>query len=401
MPKRRPQVALVVETSKAFGRGILRGITRYVRECGPWLISIDERGLADPLPPWLHGWKGDGIILRTSDRRALTQVRKSLAKLVCLGEHQPEGVPLVYLDQVAVARLAAEHLLQLRLRSFGYVGIRRRLWSRARRDAFIDRLSEAAADAEVLELQSPQGSRSSWKKDQRALEQWLTDLPKPVGVLACYDVIGLRVLDACRQLGLAVPEQVAVLSVDNDELLCDLADPPLSSVAHDLERIGYEAATLLDHLMAGEQPPTTRVAVGPLGVVRRQSSDLVAAADADMAQAFRLIREQACSGMSVDDLARAVGLSRRSLERRFQKCLQRSPHSEIIRVQIERAKQLLRETDLGLKAIAMRTGFHHASYLAVVFQQSTGLTPGEFRKPHEVPSVGRRHSATIRLARDR
>ena len=171
MRKRRPQVALVVETSKAFGRGILRGITRYVRECGPWSISIDERGLADPLPLGLYGWKGDGIILRTSDRRALTQVRKSPAKLVCLGEHQPAGVPLVYLDQVAVARLAAEHLLQLRLRRFGYVGIRRRLWSRARRDAFLDRLGEAAADAEVLELQSPQGSRSSWKRANGRLEQ--------------------------------------------------------------------------------------------------------------------------------------------------------------------------------------------------------------------------------------
>ena len=385
MIKHRPQVALVIETSKGFGRGILRGVTRYVRERGPWSIYIDERGLDDPLPPWLRGWKGDGIILRTSDRRSLEQVRKSMAKLVNLGEHRPDGVPMVCLDQTPVARLAAEHLLEQGLQHFGYVGIAGRRWADVRRDAFLERLAEAGAKAEVFTSPLPKGSRRFWEKGHEALEHWLTALPKPVGVLACYDVMGLRVLDACRQVDLAVPEQVAVLGVDNDELLCELADPPLSSVAPDLQRIGYEAAALLDQLMAGERPPTTRLLVGPLGVVRRQSSDVVAVADPDLAVALRLIREQACNGIRVDDLARKSGLSRRALERRFQKYVERSPHDEILRVRIERAKQLLRETDLGLKAIAVRSGFQHASYLAAVFRDSTGLTPGEYRGLQESP----------------
>ena len=385
MIKRRPQVALVIETSKGFGRGILRGITRYVHERGPWSIYIDERGLDDPAPPWLRGWKGDGIILRTSNPRTLAQVRKSTAKLVYLGEHRPDGVPMVCLDQTSVARLAAEHLLDQRLQHFGYVGIAGRRWVNWRRDAFVDRLAEAGAKTEVFEFLVPQGSRSSWERQQGDLAHWLTALPKPVGVLACYDVMGLRVLDACRQADLAVPEQVAVLGVDNDDLLCELADPPLSSVAPDLERLGYEAAALLDQLMAGGPPPPTRLLVGPLGVVRRQSSDVVAVSDADLAVALRLIREQACNGIDVDDLARQSGLSRRALERRFQKYVEHSPHAEILRIRIERAKQLLRETDLGLKAIAARSGFQHASYLAAVFRESTGHTPGEYRKLQKAP----------------
>ena len=292
---------------------------------------------------------------------------------------------MVCLDQPPVARVAAEHLLEQRLQHFGYVGIAGRRWSDSRRDAFIDRLAEAGAKAEVLQFPSAQGLLPSWAKEQGALERWLTALPKPVGVMTCYDVMGLRVLDACRRVDLAVPEQVAVVGVDNDEFLCDLADPPLTSVAIDLERIGYEAAALLDHLMAGGRPPKTHMLVGPLGVVRRQSSDVVAVSDADLAAALRLIREQACNGIDVDDLARESGLSRRALERRFQKYVGHSPHAEILRVQIGRAKQLLRETDLGLKAIAVRSGFNHASYLAAVFRENAGLTPGEYRKLQDEP----------------
>jgi LacI family transcriptional regulator len=205
-------------------------------------------------------------------------------------------------------------------------------------------------------------------------------LPKPVGVAACYDVLGLRLLDACRRRGLVVPEQVAVVGAGNDNLLCSLSDPPLSSVEHNLHQVGYEAAGLLDRMMDGEPAPAEPILVEPLGVVARQSTELVAIADPKTSLALHVIRDRACQGIGVDEVARRVSLSRRALERRFHKYVGRSPHDEIVRLQLERVKTLLRESDLTLDAIAQKAGFNYASYMATLFRTRVGQPPGEYRR---------------------
>lgn len=377
---RRPRVALIVETSKAYGRGVLRGINRYVRSFGPWSIYIDERGLWDPLPEWLRRWKGDGLILRTPDRRMVRAALRTEAKVVYLGEQRDLDLPMVHPEDAPIAHYAADHLWQRGFRQFGFVGIRGVSWSDSRRDAFRVKIAEAGGTLDVLEFPAWPRASGPWEQDQHRLVEWIAERPKPVAVMACYDVIGLRVLDACRQADLAVPEEVAVLGVDNDEIVCDLADPPLSSVAHNLDQIGYEAAALLDRLMSGGTAPAEPILMGPLRVVTRQSTDTIAVADPVLARALRFIREHACDGIGVSDLGRETHLSRRTLERRFFRELGCTPHEEILRAQLDRVKRLLAETDLPLEAIAGKTGFAHTSYMVALFRRKTGQTPGAYRK---------------------
>jgi LacI family transcriptional regulator len=181
-------------------------------------------------------------------------------------------------------------------------------------------------------------------------------------------------------MGVAVPDEVAVLGVDNDEVLCDLADPPLSSIIPDTRRIGYEAASCLDRMMRGEPSPGPATVIPPLGVVTRRSTDVLAVEDRTLSRAARFIREHACEGIAVEDVLAAIPLSRSVFERRFLKVFGRTPKAEIVRMQLQRVMQLLAETDLPLKQIADRAGFEHAEYMSAAFKKRTGLTPGQYRR---------------------
>jgi LacI family transcriptional regulator len=210
------------------------------------------------------------------------------------------------------------------------------------------------------------------------MAKWLRTLPRPVGLLAGNDLRAREVLDACQLAKLHSPEDVAVLGVNDDEIICEMANPPLSSVMHNGRRIGYEAAAMLHRLMQGKKV-LTDVVVDPLGVKSRQSTDLLAIDDPEVAAAVRFIRENACKGIRVDDVLDHVPLSRRSLEKRFRQSLGRLPHAEIRRVQIERVKELLVSSDYKLERIAEITGFSTAQYLAGLFHRVVKMTPGAWR----------------------
>jgi LacI family transcriptional regulator len=221
------------------------------------------------------------------------------------------------------------------------------------------------------------------------LARWLLSLPRPVGVMASYDIRARHVLDACRRVGLAVPDQVAVIGVDNDEFLCNLSDPPITSVAPDTRRTGYEAAALLDRLMsAREKQRGQAVFVQPLGVVTRRSTDAFALGDPDVSAAVRFIREHAYHGITVKDVLAEVPVSRRVLEGRFRKLLGRTPHDEIARIRLERVRQLLRETRLSMDEIARRSGFRNGEYLATAFRREIGTSPNEYRNSAGVTFSG-------------
>jgi LacI family transcriptional regulator len=199
-------------------------------------------------------------------------------------------------------------------------------------------------------------------------------------VLACNDDRGQQVLDACRRVNVLVPDDVAVIGVDNDEILCNLSFPPLTSVNINTQNVGYEAAALLDRMMAGQPAPAEPLLLAPHGVVPRESTDVLATDDRELAAAIRFIREHACEGLRIKDLVRKISLSRRELERRLRKLLGRSPKEEILRVQIERAKQLLAMADLPTAVIAEKCGFSEAKYFSQVFRTRVGLSPGAYRK---------------------
>jgi LacI family transcriptional regulator len=224
---------------------------------------------------------------------------------------------------------------------------------------------------------------------QEDLGRWLQSLPKPVGIMACNDIRGQQVLNLCGRLDIVVPETVAVIGADNDEVLCELSDVPLSSVVPDTLRIGYEAAALLDRLMAGGRAPAKPILIPPLEVVSRRSTDVLALDDPHLVAGLRYIREHAFEPITVNEVARAAGMSRRVFERRFVAQMGRPPKAEVLRLRLERVKQLLAETDWSLAEIAERTGFKYGEYLHTVFTEKARITPGKFRRQADLASRGR------------
>jgi LacI family transcriptional regulator len=381
MPK-LPHVALLIETSRAYGRGLLRGIIRYQREHRPWSIYFQPHDLDAPPPPWLKKWHGNGILARVEDRRMAQAIRRTGLPAVDMRFSIPRlGLPAVGIDNREVVRLALEHLRENGFRRFGFCGLPRRLntWMDLRCDLFCEQVHAAGHECFVYEgIARPQAA--TWEEEQEQIAAWVLRLPKPIGLVACNDNRGQQVLDACRRVNVLIPDEAAVIGVDNDEILCNLSTPPLSSVDINTQRVGYEAAALLDRMMAGDPPPAQPLLLAPLAVVPRQSTDVLATEDRTLAAAIRLIREHACEGLRLKDFARRTGLSRRELERRVRRLLGRSPKEEIMRIQMERARQLLTESALPVATIAAKCGFSQAKYFSQVFRTRFGLPPGGYRR---------------------
>ncbi len=375
-PKR---VALLVETSKAFGRGVLQGIGRWQREHEPWRLYADERGFNEAVPRELIAAELDGVITRLQRSQMPPRwLGGSLPVVSLRWEEADVPSPGIHSDEKAIAHTAADHLLEQGFSQLAYCGVATR-WSRLREEAFADHAASRGATVHVFDR--PQASRTGMRPDDvPAIARWIESLPRPVGIMAAYDVRALEVLDAVRSLGLACPDDVAVIGVDDDDVLCGLATPTLSSVAQNLECIGYEAGRTLAAQMEGQAGIPESVFVPPVGVAVRRSTDMLAVDDPDVRRALRLIRAKACDGLSADEVANATDLSRRSLDRQFAKLLGRSVHDEIVKTKLVAARRLLAETDLKLAAIAARCDFSHAAQFCNVFKKTFGITPTEHRR---------------------
>jgi LacI family transcriptional regulator len=375
--KHIPNVALLVETTRSYGRNVLRGIGDYARIYGPWLFHLPNdvpvRGL-----PSQDEWRGDGIIAQPRQNQAfLAELVKCGVPVVSLsGPPGSAGLPAVRANQGIVAQLAMAHFRDRGFIRFAYCGTPSEWdWPPTGRN-FQALAQQAGHSCEIYHPPSDFGSHTMRLEN---LSKWLRSLRTPVGLLASNDQRAREVLDACRLVGKHVPEEVAVLGVNDDELICEMANPPLSSVIHNARRIGYEAAAMLHRLMQGKQV-VADIEVDPLGVTARQSTDLLAIEDPEVANAVRFIREHACDCIRVDDVLDQVALSRRALEKRFRTAVGRPPHVEIRRVQLERVKQLLVGSDYKLEKIAELTGFSTAQYLAGLFHRVVGVTPGAWRQ---------------------
>jgi LacI family transcriptional regulator len=378
-----PRVALLIETSNAYARGLLEGVAQHLHEQGMWSVVLPERGRGDPVPGWLRGWNGDGIIVRAESRgvaRAVAASRLPAVDLSAAG--LLPGAPWVHSDVRAEAQAGFAHLWDRGYRRLGFCGVTEYQWAEWQRDRFVGLAREVGCECSDFVRPLRSANAAGWTAGQRALAHWLRRLRKPVGIFACFDVLGQQVLDACRTAGIRVPDDVAVVGVDNDPLRCGLSDPPLSSVVPDTRRVGYVAARILRQMMSGARVPPEPHLVAPLGVVARRSSDALAIEDPDVSAAVRYIREHACEPMNVKQVMDNVPISRRALESRFRKLLGRSPHDEILRCRIERAKQLLSETELPVKAVADRVGVGNSEYLSVLFRRLEGCTPIDFRRKH-------------------
>ncbi|MGQ0634541.1 MAG: substrate-binding domain-containing protein [Planctomycetaceae bacterium] len=386
MPRRRKarHVAVLIETSRAFGRGLIEGVNRYSRQHGDWYIYFEPRGLEAP-PAWLEGWKGDGILSRVPNRSMAQAMESKGVPVVHLHHTTISSFPMVGADNVSIARMAFDHLWEKGLRQFAYCGLSRHfsLHIHDRGERFRGLVEAAGCACAVFPVRKRSGLKmADWEREQRQMASWLSELPKPVGVLACFDERAFQVLAACRYAGLRVPEEVAVIGTGNDTLLCDMCLPPLSSIDLDAPRIGYEAAGLLERMMRGDSPPRRSIFISPYKLVPRASTDILAIADAEVVAALQFIRHHASAGVNVDDVVRHVAISQCVLDRRFKRMLGRSPKAELLRVQINRAKELLVESDLPIKLVAERSGFGSERYFSDAFRRGTGIRPGAFRRQH-------------------
>jgi LacI family transcriptional regulator len=388
MTARLPKVALLIESSRYYGRGVLRGIAKYTHLRGPWSCFSEERALHSGIPLWLKNWKGHGIIARIEDRR----MAAALLKLDCpvvdvLGNAKFAGIPTFDTDAQATARLAADFFLQAGFRHFGYCGYKQIPFSERRGAAFSAYLAKKGQKVLVFSPPLPSRAQSHIQAIERhglnmvkSLAHWLKRQPRPLALFACNDVRAQQVLNACREHGIRVPEEVAVMGVDNDDVLCNLCDPPLTSIEPDTERLGYEAAALLDAMMQSRRIRNDFTLVPPIRVVERASTDMVAIQDPVAVQAVRFIRDNVHTGIAVKDVLTHVNRSRTDLEQRFRRWLDCSVHDEILRRRIDRACSLLQQTDLRLDEIARRTGFSTTSHLCRLFQTRLGRSPTQCRR---------------------
>ncbi len=375
-----PQVALLIDTATDWGRRMIRGIARYARQQGGWDIWLEQRCQYAPgrLPP---RWRGDGVIARVADRAMARHLARSSGVVVNVSTARVPGAkfPTVTADLDAAAKLAVEHLLDQGFRHFAYYAPMALSFVEDYPRSFIATLAKLGYSCSLLRAPSGKRPREGWQQHHRDLKRWIQKLPKPVAMVTWTGRRGREVIYACRALGLSVPEQVAVLGADDDALLCETCNPPLSGVALTSERIGFEAAALLDRLLHGAKPPAKPMLVAPSQIIVRQSTDTLAIDDEDLARAIAFIRTHATSPIQVADLLRAVPLSRRSLDRRFQETLGRTPAEEIRRVRLERARQLLADTDMPVPKVAFTAGFTSREYFAQAFKREIGLSPRQYR----------------------
>lgn len=379
---RIPQVAVLVDTSRSYGRDIVRGIRRYVAEHGPWSLYLEPRDLRSSFPEWLKNWPGDGILARSVDEKLVRHLKATKLPVIELRTTVlKHPFPFVGMDNSVIGARVAEHLRSRGFRHFGCCLDTSEAFFIERSDRFVRAVEALGAECAVF-----QSKRKNWDLHQLDLVAWLKGLPKPAGVFAVNDQLGFWVLDAARRAGIAVPEEVAVVGAENDKMLCETASPPLSSLRLRGNAAGYDAARMLDDWMRGRRipGPGERRLHPPGDIVVRQSSDIVAVEDPRIAAALRFIRQNATSGVDVNRVAREVALSRSVLERRMKKLIGRSPGEEMVRLRFAAVEKLLIETDLTLDAIAARCGFNHPQYMAEAFRKRSGMTPGEFRKKRTV-----------------
>lgn len=382
---RTRNVAVLMNLSRPYDRQVLRGITEFVKEEElHWRFYVEEDP-ADKVPD-LAQWACDGLIVDTDDGRLFRAVLGLAVPLVGIGRFGRQARPneltrTVGPDDGMIGRWAADHLVECGLRQFAFCGIRQRgpdPWCELRFAAFRQRLRELGFPC--LRYTGKHVSARHWCRLQSELASWLEVAPKPLGVMACNDWRARHVLEAARQLKLRVPEDVAIIGVDNDELTCELADPPLSSVAPATRETGYQAAKLLHRLMSSRNRANLGdVIVPPAGVVRRQSTDLLATKEPVVHLALRFIREHAADCIGAPEVARCAGVSRGTLDTRFKRLLGKSVAEQIRQMKLEKARDLLLGTRLPLHEVARRAGFGSAQYLCHAFRRETGLSPAAVR----------------------
>ena len=373
------KVILMIESSRSFGRELLLGIARYVRLHGPWWFYREPGGLEKALPA-IRGWGATGIIMRDSKMNQPLLELRVPAILVLHNSGQRENYPCIITDGKKIGQMAAEHLLERGYEHFSFCGFDDLIFSQEREKSFIEHIKKAGHKVHLYRQPATKRGRL-WEYEQKRLAEWIASCPKPLALFACNDDRGLHAIEACKMAGIDVPDEVAILGVDNDVLFCTLSDVPLSSIALAIEKAGFDAAALLENIMTGkEQMQGQHIWVQPTHVVVRQSTDILALEDPEVIKALQFIRANAIKNIQVQDVVGNTVMTRRMLEKRFQQVLHRSIFQEIRNARIKKSIEMLVDTDRQIADISTQLHFPGIEQFSRYFRQSTGMSPSQYRK---------------------
>jgi LacI family transcriptional regulator len=382
------RVAVLAGSSIGWREKLMRGIAGYSHEHGHWHVYTAPEGSETSLF-FSETYSWDGLIVRVTSAAEARRILKLRVPTVSVGSAKVPSpdIPRVKVDDAALTTLAVRHLHGAGLRQFAYCGWFRRA-DEDRGPAFAANLAAKGLACEFYSDFTSLPMSAPWQARQRDLVKWVKRLPKPVGILTWNPDVACQLVEACNVAQVPVPQEAAIITSDDDSMKCELSNPTISAIEIPAERIGYEAAALLDRLMSGRPAPAQPILIDPAGIVTvRESSNVSTLPDRDVHLAVQFIREHCTEPIRMDEVARRLAVSRRWLERHFIQVLGHSPHQELERCRLEKAKKMLLESDLSASRIAMACGFGSASYFNTFFRRLTRLTPLQFRSSQR---VGRR-----------
>lgn len=378
------KIILLIDFAEDFSKRLLQGIAKYSREHGPWIFcrmplyyreTIGINGILE----WALEWGANGIIGQLyNDKDIANLVQAGIPVIAQDFKERFTEIPNITGAYHETGQMAADYFLKKGFKHFAFYGFKDIVWSRERAEGFEQRIQQAGYWVHSFQ-QNQNRSSDLWYYMPSSLSEWLTSLPKPIAIMACDDRQGQHITEAGRHSGIRIPEEVAVLGVDNDEMVCDLSDPPLSSIALDAEKGGYDSAKLLDQMIRQGTANAYDIVVKPTQVVTRQSTDIYATHDDYIASSLKFIHQNIDKNLQVDDVVRQVPLSRRALEKRFLEITGYPIYKYIANLRIEKFSQKLLETDLAVFEIALDMGLSDTKNIARQFRQVKGCTPLEYR----------------------
>jgi LacI family transcriptional regulator len=384
-----PKILLLVNFSEEYGRGLLNGIAKYSRLFGPLnfcripLINGNKKELKNVIA-WARAWGADGIIAQIENERSFEKLLQLEIPIIAQDTNERFlGVPNITGFYKETGQMAASYFIEKGFKNFAFYGFENMVWSRERCEGYCEKTKEYGFEVHIYQHPKEE-TPPLWSYKESSLSDWLKALPKPIAIMTCDDNQGQHVTEACKAVGINVPEQVSVLGVDNDLSICNLSDPPLSSISLNTEKAGFETAQLLSKMIANKDYQYENIYVEALQIVTRRSTDFLAVDDKEISKALHFIYYNFKERISVDDVVDATALSRRVLEKRFQSVLKRSVLDEINSLRIKQVKQLLIETELSITEISDFCGYTDIKNLSRYFRRYEGINPLEFRKLKQV-----------------
>lgn len=374
------RIAILAETSLASGRQIVTGISRFLDERNDWSVFQHSGPLGAMDPTAINQWQGDGIIARIANAELLELIQaKGLPTVDVLGNINPQPFPLVKCNDASIGTTVAQHFIEHTHTNFGFIGLNNERWSIERESGFIAEIEAHGGTVQSYHLNQSRTPNQPAGVNFNSVKDWLSNLQTPIGIMVASDQFAPIIFEACHQIGLTIPENVSVVSVDNDRPFCNLCRPRLSSVEPNHELVGYRAAQILEKLINGETLKEEVIEINRHTLHPRLSSDLIAIEDPALLKALNYTREHACSGTSIDAIAKAAGLSRSLLQRRFRQVLNRTVGEIILTEKLRSAREMLRETRLPISLVAERSGFNCQEYMNHIFKKHLKTTPRKYR----------------------